>query len=675
MATYEYDEAGVMAAYFLITFLALVLVPLTISSLSRKSEKVSPGCQCSSCTDHFKHISRNERGLLLSLSRRTYFIIAGWSIFGLLCYWVAGLKTESKVYNPFEILDISSELSIKEIKSHFKKLSRMYHPDKVKASANQTLEDIQNKFVELTKAYKSLTDDTIRENWLKYNHPDGPQPTSYGIALPKWFVEGKNNIWVLGAYGIVFGGALPALVGRWWFGNRQKTKDGINAQSAAAFFKSLKEESTIEEVVGTLGKAYQWEFAATKEKGGSELDTLEKAVAKSGGTRWAEVQKLAQDFDGKLHETRRKALVLLYAHLLRLKITDSGLKKDQTQLLLQSPLLLNALLNASVSRNWLAPTLSVMRLQACLTQAVPPDASPRAWLTQLPGIEKQDLVQLSSKTKEMVDLLRVLEKKGDDRVPEVKKAMEKWGRVEMVDASFKGTSLLSSSFCSTVIGERVVAPSSIIFLVVKLRISPPGLSTETKELSVDETKRIVKLNDTKDEEFLTSRAEAEDISPAGANDNGWAHAPFWPVGRKPSWWVVLGDDKSNRIVVPPFKITDIPFSNANSDRDYRSYKIQFQGPPTTGLFTWRVYLVSDTFVGEEVVKDITLKIEDPPVVNDQQSDDEISEPDEDSLAGQMAAMRGGKVKKRKDDEEDSDEESGTDDDDKDSDSSSDSDSD
>jgi len=54
-------------------------------------------------------------------------------------------------------------------------------------------------------------------------------------------------------------------------------------------------------------------------------------------------------------------------------------------------------------------------------------------------------VQLPSKTKEMVDFLRVLEKKGDDRVSEVKKAMEKWGRVEMVDASFKGTSLLSSS--------------------------------------------------------------------------------------------------------------------------------------------------------------------------------------------------------------------------------------
>jgi hypothetical protein len=36
MATYEYDEAGVMAAYFLITFLALVLVPLTISVLTTR---------------------------------------------------------------------------------------------------------------------------------------------------------------------------------------------------------------------------------------------------------------------------------------------------------------------------------------------------------------------------------------------------------------------------------------------------------------------------------------------------------------------------------------------------------------------------------------------------------------------------------------------------------------
>jgi len=104
------------------------------------------------------------------------------------------------------------------------------HPDKVKATVDNTIEEIQNRFVELTKAYKayvvfsdhdtldsslaSLTDETIRENLEKYGHPDGRQDISMGIALPHWIVERKNNIWVLGIYGLLFGGALPALVVR-----------------------------------------------------------------------------------------------------------------------------------------------------------------------------------------------------------------------------------------------------------------------------------------------------------------------------------------------------------------------------------------------------------------------------------------------------------------------------
>jgi len=73
---------------------------------------------------------------------------------------------------------------------------------------------------------------------------------------------------------------------------------------------------------------------------------------------------------------------------------------------------------------------------------------------------------------------------------------------------------------------------------------------------------------------------------------------------------VLGDDKLNRVVVPPFKITDVPFANLHAEhqRDYRSYKIQFQAPQNVGMFTWKIYLVSDTFVGEDVTKDIIVSI-------------------------------------------------------------------
>ncbi|KAF5388148.1 hypothetical protein D9615_000013 [Tricholomella constricta] len=656
MAQYHYDEAGNMAAYFLITFLALVLVPTTIIFFT-PSKKSADGCQCKPCIEQ-----RNRSNSLLkpTLSKKTYFLVAGWSILGFVCYKVANATLDNKIYDPFEILGIRVGTAEKEIKSHYKKLSKLYHPDKVKATANMTIEAIQNRFVEITKAYKSLTDETIRENLEKYGHPDGRQDISMGIAIPKWIVERKNNIWVLGFYGLVFGGALPALVGRWWFGSRQKTKDGVNARSAAAFFKYLKEESTFEEVFATFGKAYQWELPAQKAKPAPELGELERQIKEKTGSKWEEVKRLCgQD------APRRKALVLLYAHLLRLPIRSASLRSEQTEILLQTPLLLSALLNISTSRNWLSPTLAVMRLHAYITQALLP-GSERLRFAQLPGIKIDEVLTLAPEATDMGDFVHALEEKHDGRVVDVKKAIEKWGRAEIVDAAFK------------VIGERIVTPSSIVFLVVKLRISPPSSKPiESKELTVDEAKRRIKLNDEKDEDFLTSRKEVEDI-PSEDDLPGWAHAPYWPGERKPSWWLVLGDEKSNRVVVPPMKITDIPLARPDHERGYRSYKIQFQAPQNVGVFTWKVQLVSDTFIGEDCSWDIALKIEDASALNaDDPSEDEISDPDEDTIAGQMAAMRGGAVKKSTAGEQsdDDDDESSTDDDQHGSDSSSDSDSD
>lgn len=71
-----------------------------------------------------------------------------------------------------------------------------------------------------------------------------------------------------------------------------------------------------------------------------------------------------------------------------------------------------------------------------------------------------------------------------------------------------------------------MTPSSIVFLVVKLRLSPPSTSAIGEELDADATKQINR-NEDKDEEFLASRKEMEDIAPDGAV-SGWAHAPYWP---------------------------------------------------------------------------------------------------------------------------------------------------
>ncbi len=54
------------------------------------------------------------------------------------------------------------------------------------------------------------------------------------------------------------------------------------------------------------------------------------------------------------------------------------------------------------------------------------------------------------------------------------------------------------------------------------------------------------------------------------------------------------------------KVTDVPFVDLTRPKDYRLYKIKFQAPPGTGLFTWRVVVVSDTYIGEDAAKDLQV---------------------------------------------------------------------
>lgn len=112
-------------------------------------------------------------------------------MFAFVCYRVSQLKVENKIYNPFEILGIKTvrhtyfcvlytssyiysehtrkrdqipfQTTLKNIvsdnqpgpSSHFISFMTNSHPDKVKVTANLTIEAIQERFVEITKAYKS----------------------------------------------------------------------------------------------------------------------------------------------------------------------------------------------------------------------------------------------------------------------------------------------------------------------------------------------------------------------------------------------------------------------------------------------------------------------------------------------------------------------------------------
>lgn len=80
------------------------------------------------------------------------------------------------------------------------------------AKTNQTIEQATSHFVDISKAYKSLTDAETRHNLEKYGHPDGKIFDTWTVAIPKWMVEGRGQVIVLLIYGLIFGLALPFLL-------------------------------------------------------------------------------------------------------------------------------------------------------------------------------------------------------------------------------------------------------------------------------------------------------------------------------------------------------------------------------------------------------------------------------------------------------------------------------
>lgn len=170
------------------------------------------------------------------------------------------------------------------------------------------------------------------------------------------------------------------------------------------------------------------------------------------------------------------------------------------------------MLNITMSRNWLLPTIAAMRLHAYLTQAlIPGKAELKA--AQLPGISPTDAPALSSSESiEFASAVSSLEKTEPAALPDAQKALERLGQTDIVDASFK------------VIGERYVTPSSFVHLLVKLRVIPLAKDGSPASIPKPET------NDKRDNEFLLSKKDMEDL-PKGEYTNGYAHAPYWPAVR------------------------------------------------------------------------------------------------------------------------------------------------
>ncbi|CAK7215614.1 secretory subunit [Sporothrix bragantina] len=698
---YDYDETGQLWPFFVFTLATIITLPLTYVLLKGLGNPaaVFPRVQSKFRHNHSDLVDA-ERAKYRRQQRRLGLILSvavGWATIGYMLYLIqfAEAPKIERIWNPYDILGISDSATEKVIKSAYKKLSREFHPDKKKPDAlkNETMEMINDRYVDISKAYQALTDEEVRNNYLLYGNPDGKQGTSISIGLPKLIITDGNGKYVVLLYFLLFGVLLPYVVGSWWYGTQSKSKEGVLMESANRLFHEYAEDIDEAGLVSALSTGKEFDAILPGDKADSGLATVESritAVPKAtaagdedaaattpsalttAGMSSADREKL----DNLDNGVRRKVLALLWAYLGRVDLGDNSLEKAKFEVAPVANSLTRSFTAIALAYGNTAPVISSFKAGQLVIQALSPKSSP---LQQLPHVSPAVAKAIEGDSTVTMPIQRLMD------LPDAKrrKIAVGSGRLsadqydEAVSVAKQLPYLRVAKAFFKVPGEKHIIPSSLVSLVVKGRFIPPGFAdaapavnpldlfdTDPAEDDLDallgrKPKTIVGRNP--DGSAITS-----DAGTGKPNLPPLAYAPYFGRDYSPRWHVFLTDSKQGKMVVPPFTFTafDRPLFEEDGKTptfNMQTLKAQFMAPGQAGQYTFVMHVMCDSYVGFDTKTEVTLVVKDASEAADMADEDEISEPDEDSIAGIMNAAKGAPVKKapRAQDSDDDDDESNT----------------
>ncbi|TEA12418.1 Translocation protein sec63 [Colletotrichum sidae] len=678
---YSYDTDAQFYPFFILAITSIVTLPLayTIVFPSKDIEAKAPRIQSDYKPEHADLIEKQRKAHQKKQRRivRTLFVLAGLALMAGMVYLILHVKTVTpKIWNPYDILGLPDSADETQIKKVYRKLSRTLHPDKVKPdpAKNETIESLNAAYVEISKAYQALTDEEVRNNYIQFGHPDGKQSFSIGIALPMFMISDGNGKYVVLAYTLLLGVLLPYLVGSWWYGTQRMSKDGVLMESANNLFRAYDENVDEGGVITALSSGKEFENVLKGDKAESGLSKLESklfANAEKVGLSSKDKQAL-EDLDSGV---RRKALALLWSYIGRVDLEDPALNSAKFEVAPLAHALTKSFSAIAQAYGNTGPILAAYSTSQHLVQALPPKASP---LLQLPHFNQEIVRAVEGGDEKVHVTLQQFMDLPDNlrRNLTVRKGLlteEQYKTVLGVSRQLPQLRVAKAFFKVT--GERFIIPSSLVTLVVKGRIVPPG-SENVPEINDLDLEDVDPAED--DLEAFLGRKKKTEKGPDGkvlAVDDKpvlppLAHAPYFARDHAPKWYVFLTDSKQGKMAVPPFTFTqfDKPIFDESGKPTFnmQTLKAQFAAPPQAGHYTFVMHVVCDSYVGFDTKMEVTLVVEEADKAAAIVAEDEISDPDEDSIAGQMQALKTGSVpgatKARRRPADDSDEESGTDDD-------------
>ncbi|XP_071455654.1 translocation protein SEC63 homolog [Hetaerina americana] len=126
--------------------------------------------------------------------------------------------------------------------------------------------------------------------------------------------------------------------------------------------------------------------------------------------------------------------------------------------------------------------------------------------------------------------------------------------------------------------------------------------------------------DTEWEKFQSRLAKREKVLEGRSKKSHSVHCPFFADDKQEYWWVYICDRKSRTLLTAPCHITALV--------DHEEVQLKFTAPRWPGVYTFTVWLRSDSYFGFDQSHDIKLDVKEAPEVPTEHPQWDMSEEEE-----------------------------------------------
>lgn len=265
--------------------------------------------------------------------------------------------------------------------------------------------------------------------------------------------------------------------------------------------------------------------------------------------------------------------------------------------------LIQGILQISMARQWLSPTLNGMNLSQFLVQGMWESQSP---ILQLPHITKDIARHCASGKKSIHTISDLLDMKEADRRSLLRSLNdESYQELLKIAQTFPVVRIQTVSF--KMLGQEHITPGGLITCQVRLALEYPQVLSKAADV-VDETSDRDKTSLSTEEEVQTFEFDEdgnliEDPAKKGSLDATQLkpiYCPRFPHVKRPYWWVSLVNRNHTNIVAAPIKVTDLVES--------KTVMLQLPAPPKPMPVSLLLVIKSDAVVGVDIVREVKFTV-------------------------------------------------------------------